>query len=43
MERDEIAGQIITKNNERAALQNAAGANLSYYYRLANSNFTLKN
>lgn len=43
MERDEIAGQIITKNNERAALPNAAGENLSYYYRLANSAFTLKN
>ena len=43
MDRDEIAGQIITKNNERAALQNAAGETLSYYYKLANSSFTPKN
>lgn len=43
MDRDEIAGQIITKNNERAALQNAAGATLNYYYKLANSTFTPKN
>lgn len=43
MDRDEIAGQIITKNNERAALQNTAGATLNYYYKLANSTFTPKN
>jgi len=42
MDRDEIAGQIITKNMERAALQNTAGDTLNYYYKLANSTFTPK-
>jgi hypothetical protein len=43
MERDEIAGQIITKNMERAALQNTNGSSLNYYYKLANTSFTPKN
>ncbi len=31
--RNQVAGQVVTKNNERSIIANAAGATLNYYYR----------
>ena len=39
IDRNQIAGQIVTKNVERTVFMNANWANLNYYYKLANINF----